>query len=326
MLINFFKSSYPTQYLLLLLVSGILWLPSFLYPPEIVTGEITAAPAYDLIIRLLSAYPLLLIITGYLLLITGGFLLNVVMISHDLVSKNSLLPALVYVIFMSIHTESLTLTQSLLSAIFIILALNELFKLYELTDALKSVLTIGLLLSSASLFNFSCILLFPFIFASLLIVRIGTWRDWVVPIIGFLIPYLYLWTYYFITDQLPFVYSPYIDYFNHLFNFQLDFRDWGLAIEGAILVIFVIPALFKTISLLNKYNIVTRRRLSISFWLFIFCIIAALLPGDLVLNNLYFIPGVIFVAHRLDSVSHSIWREILFLLIIIAIGINHYLI
>jgi len=300
-------------------------MPSFLAPPEIITDQYSVQPIYNLIAGWLSDFPLAAAILGYIVLITSGIYLNIVMISNDLISKNSLVPAFTYIVLMSIYPENLTLTPILISTLPLILMLRIVFSMYELTDTLKASLSIGLAISIVTLIYFSGIFLIPFIFIVLIVLRIASWRDWIIPFIGFILPYLYLWAFYFVTDQTSLVFSVYAEYFSRSFHLEIDTSYTYLLIEGFIVLFLLIPSMLKISASLNSFNIVTRKRLNIISWFFFFTVIIAFSGGEPSGNYLYYFSGSMLISHFLDTKKRSFRNEIIMVILVAGIILNHFI-
>lgn len=325
MLITLFRSSYLPQYLFLLLIGGILWLPAFLSPPEITVTAHSVQPVHNLVSRWLQHLPLIAVVIGFVLLMLEALFFNMILISHDLVSKNSMVPAIVYTVLMSSHYENLTLTPILLAGILLLALLNVVFSMYEKADTLKDQLTAGFLIAFASMVYFPSVFFILFILYVLIIYRIVTWREWLVPFIGLVIPYLYLWVWYFWAGSLPGVYSEYREFFTNLFITRVRPDTGDMIVEGALVLLLLVPAFYKVLSQLNSYNIVMRKNLSVGNWLLVVCLIITFTSGSLLHNNLYAFGGSVVLAHYLDNARKPVWNEIVFFIFAAGITVNNFL-
>ncbi len=324
MLIGLFRQSYLPQYILLVVIGAVLWIPAFLEPPGILVTGHSTQPLYNLIAGWLAGNPLLQVILGFVLLIIQSLIFNVIMISQGLVSKNSMIPAIVYVVLMSTNFDNLTLTPLLLSAFFILTLLGRVFTMYERSDNLMELFSSGLLISFASMAYFPSFFFLIFILYVLVIYRIVTWREWTAPFVGFLIPYLYLWVFYFWVESLNPVYDEYVNFFNELFITTLHIDTGDIIIEASLFLFILLPALLKAISSMGSHNIITRKKLSVSNWLFVITIIITFTAGNLLDNNLYTLGGAVIVAHNFDITTRSRWNELIFLFFTAGTAVNNY--
>jgi hypothetical protein len=324
MLITLFRSSYLPQYLLLILIAILLWLPAFLDPPPLIHTDYSVQPLYNIITGWLINLPLTAVIIGFVLTIIQSLVFNMVLISHGLVSKNSMIPAIVLVAMMSCHYQNLTLTPIILAGFLLVALLNIVFSMYEKTDNIKDLLSAGFLVSFSSMIYFPSIFLLLFILYVLIIYRIVTWREWVVPFIGFIIPFLYLWTYYLWTDELNVVYVEFGRFFSHIFNTVIIPDVGDIIVEGWLILLILLPAFVKTITSLNSYNIISRKKLSVSNWFLVITIVITLAYGNLLNNNLFAFGGAIVAAHFFDVSKRSAWNEIVLLLFVLAAAVNNF--
>ena len=324
MLIALFRASYLPQYAFLVVVGVALWIPAFLEPPEITVTGHSIQPLYNLIAGWLDGNPLLTVILGFFLLIIQSLIFNVIMISQGLVSKNSMVPAIVYLVLMSTHFENLTLTPLLLAGFFILAFLGRVFTMYERSDNLIELFSSGLLISFASLVYFPSFFFLLFILYVLIIYRIVTWREWTVPFVGFIIPYLYLWVYYFWIESLTPVYAEYAEFFSGIFITKMYLDIGDIIIEASLFLFILLPSMFRLISSMGSHNIVTRKKLSVSNWLFVITVIITFSAGNLLQNNVYALGGAVLVAHNFDITTRSRWNELIFLFFTAGTAVNNY--
>lgn len=325
MLITLFRSSYLPQYMVLILVGSVLWFPAFLSPPELIHTGYSVQPLYNLITGWLVDSPLTAVILGFILVIAQSLAFNMVLISHGLVSKNSMIPAIVLVVMISTHYENLTLTPLILAGFFLIVLLNLVFGMYEKTENLKDLLSVGFLISFASMIYFPIVFMLLFILYVLIIYRIVTWREWVVPFIGFIIPYLYLWVYYLWTEELPAMYDEFGIFFANLFKTSVSLDIGDIFVEGWLVLLILLPAFIKVLSSLGSYNILMRKKLSVSNWLLIITVIITFAAGHLLNNNFFAFGGAVLVAHFFDVSRRSAWNELVLVIFVIGVAVNNFL-
>jgi hypothetical protein len=325
MLISLFRSSYLPQYAFLVGITDLMWLPAFLVPPVIQHTQYSVQPVYNLLAGWLEGIPLTATIIGFAFLIIQALILNMILISQGLVAKNIMIPAIVYAVLMSSHYSNLTFTPVIFSVSFLLPLLSLVFRMYERTDNLTGLLSAGFLISFASMGYFPAIFFILFILYVLIIYRIVTWREWLVPFIGLVIPYLYLWVYYFWVDDLHGIYSGYGVFFTRIFNSSIPLNAGDIVIEVWMIVLLLLPALVRSMTSMSSYNILTRKKLSVSNWLLLITIVISFTTGSLLDNNIYTFGGAVVLAHYLDVMRRSAWNEIVFLLFTIAVMVNNFL-
>ena len=208
MLIKIFRSGYSVKIIMFLIISLLLWVPAFISPAEIVS-ESTFGIAYDFLVRQITMAPWMAAFFAFVLLIAQAIIFNAVLVQNPLFSKSVFLPALIYVILMSHNPAYLSLHPALFSNFFLILSLKNLYSTYSKTDALREAFNSSFWIAVASLFHLPAASMMLFIWFAFIIFRISAWREWLISIIGFITPYLFLIIIFYLFDGIPF----FLDFF-----------------------------------------------------------------------------------------------------------------
>ncbi len=161
-----------------------------------------AAGFYWGIVSLFGKSVLSLRILAIILVILQALVLNRALIRQDIYNEKTYIPALLYVLFMNISTDFMTLSPQLLSLTFLILALNYLLKPEE-RGRNDELLSAGIYLGVAFFFNFSAIF---YLFLSVVIIilfRASSWRGILNLFYGFLSIVVIHISFFFISDGLP---------------------------------------------------------------------------------------------------------------------------
>lgn len=324
MLIRFFKSSFYSQYLLLFTIAVALWLRAVLDPcPYKVSGE--ESIVFNLIFGLIGTQQFVSAALAILILIFSAVLLNFVLIRHELLPKNSMLGALVYVVLMSNTPMAVSLNPVLFAGLFIIPAFDQIMLTYGKADPTQQVFTASFLLALASLIYFPAIVLLLLLIFSLLIFQTLSLRIFLVSFTGAFAVYLYLFLFYFLSDSMEGQFWLYIEWFTSFPQLSPpplggDYMIWTL-----ILLLFVV-ALMQTFSQLNEGNISVRKKMLLNLWFLLLAMITLVFEGDMI--NI----AIIFLAIPLTTIiasflalrkKASLWMELYIMLLILAIFVNN---
>lgn len=195
---NLLRNNMPLQVLLILAALVLLWI-----------GPLTEAPAmtashgdgilYTLLAGLFAAVPRAAVITAMILVLAEGVLLNKILADINIVPRTTLLPTLMYVVFMSANAS--TLTPMIIVAATIITCSNQLM----LRSTLLTIPTVQIC-SATALIGIGTLFYIPsvaFVVAFIIVAinyRLYSWRDIAATILGFLAPYLMLVIVLFFTD------------------------------------------------------------------------------------------------------------------------------
>lgn len=329
MLIHFFRKSYLFQYLLLLLLALILWLGALIHPMDIqLDTEALLTPGYSLLLNLLQGNLLLEVIIGLILVISGALLFNYALTKFDLVPRNTLVPAMVYVVLMSYSPSLLGFHPITIPALFTVLILFYLFQVYTEEEAYAQIYNIGLLIGISSIFYFPSIFFILFIWATFIVYRLYSWREWTIPLTGIITPYLFLFTYYFIVDSLEPAYLAYAAFFSKMtiFHFSFDFSLMNYIITS-LLILFFLWSAFLLLSDIQEKTISLRKRYWAVFWLLAIAIISYFISDVFFKWHQVFslIPASVFIAYAFLQIKNKRWIEIIWGILIILIITNNLL-
>ena len=144
MFIKLFRSGYSLQLVIVLVISLLLWVESFINPLPAM-HEFTPAPLYNITYYLIRNIPVVQVILAFLLLFVQAFLLNNILIENGIVRKNSFLAALIYFLIMSHANELFTLYPALIANFLLIIVLYYLLKIFNQPEAYADIFNAGFL-------------------------------------------------------------------------------------------------------------------------------------------------------------------------------------
>lgn len=329
MLIKLFNKSYILQYFLIVMIGVVLWLGAFVYPAEPSLYTNTHVFPGNLIINWISTgNNLVATIIAFLLMLGGAFLLNFIVTKNNIFPRNSLLPALVYVVLMSHSPQMLKLNAVIISVLFLLLVLNNIFLIYHRSEDYENIFMIGFWIAFASFFYSQSIFLVFFVWFTFLAYRLYYWREWIIVLMGLITPYLFLWTYYFWIEELGLIFIAYADTFREInliafTNFNYSYIYYLVI---AAIVVFFFWSFLKVTSAMGKRIILYRKMLWSLIWLLLISILIFLFSGSGKGSSMILlIPVSIFIASGLNELKRSFWAEIAFSFLTILIILNNYL-
>lgn len=204
-MIKLFKTSQPWVLVMLIIYTVILNSNLYFHPPVV---EFTAtAPLSQLILQSIKgislAYPNVLVTLFIILVLLQALLLNYIIDRHKLLNEYTSLPSLCYILIISLFNNHIFMSPPFLVNFIILLILLYIYNSYDNNSFLEPFDT-GFAIGVASLFYLPVLLLILFMLISLRITRVFDWRQWVVSLIGVLVPYFLISVYYFWIDKLGF--------------------------------------------------------------------------------------------------------------------------
>ena len=199
-MLKLFQGNMALQAVLIIVALVLLWGRALMSPPLMECGE-SPAILYGLLCGWLSPVPRLAVIVALTLVLIEAFGLNLLLADAGLVSQNSLLPTLLYIIAMRVG--SATLTPIVLVCGIAILCLRQLM----LHGTLLTIPS-GKICAATALIGIATLFYTPavFLMLSYLLIaanyRLYGWKDWALMILGFMAPLLALLCVLYMTNGI----------------------------------------------------------------------------------------------------------------------------
>lgn len=191
----------------------------------------TGFPLFDLVQHLLLSSKWLSAILIFIISLLTAMGFNNLISEKGVLKYNTILPASVLLIFVSIFPFS-----PLWIAIFVLLFfLNKLLGIYQKERPYAVLFDAGLLLGVSVLIYPPSIYLFPLIYIANLIYSAVGWRNYIIPILGFLSPLLIVASFLFVVDDLPM----YLTHYKVSLTFRLPSASVSLS-EGIFLSLLAV--------------------------------------------------------------------------------------
>jgi len=325
MLIRICKTTQPTPVILIVIISVVIRFLAFNECEKL--ADENGMPLYDLIWQFMHAGgKYVVLVTGFILTTTQAIHLNYVLNKHAVLYKNSWLPALMYSVLSGLLPLFLSFHPIILVNTILIFALDQIFSLYKTDHSLSSIFNIGFLLAIGALIYLPSIVMFILFIAAILILRPFSWREWIVSIMGFLLPFFLAFLYYFMTNHLMEFYQRLVvtginkkPDLKHIFTYQYSI---SLILTGVLFVL----SIFRLQA--NYYKNVTKSRL-IQQLLFIMIIVGFIsvvvsLDDQLYRFSILAIPFSVYLAYYFLSGKKEWINETTFLVLLITWMYNFF--
>lgn len=322
MFIRFFKHNYFIQFIGLLILGFALWINVFVSPPPIVEKTLTT-PFYNLFASS-TANHFLLILLAFIIILSEAIYLNYILIKHELIKRNSFIAAFIFLVLLSHSVQLQHLYPALISHLFVLTAFDAMLQIDIKDEYLRLVYKTGFYVGIASLFYLPAISLIVLIWMSLFIYRISSWRPWIVPLLGLLTPYLFLFTYYFWMDEASIYLIAYLDYFSGL-KLLFSGNDGYEQVIMTILVFFIAISFIRVMSRLGDKKIMARKKVQVTFYFFMIGFIILFLNNGLIIHaSTIYIPVSVFLAIYFTDLNKIFWTDLLFSLLVVFIIFTHF--
>jgi hypothetical protein len=324
MFISIFKNNQVISIVLLSIAMLLIWIPAFKDIAPIPYNN--TMPLYEFYVRGANNFPYFHPIMALLLIVSESILLNYILNKFEIMAKKTAMPAIFYCLLMSCCKPLTHFYPLLFSNFFILLTLYKIGLSYRVEEAFSSIFDASFFIATASLFYFPTIIIYPLIWVTLIVIRPFIWREWIISILGLLLPYLFVVVYYFWTDKVNFllydkIFFPSSDALLTLNNQRQSF----IAVAGMLILLMTLSIL----TLLRGWpvnTILSRNFLVVLFWLLGLSLLSYSMAPVFKITYLAVaaIPLAVFVANYFLMTKYKWISELIFLLFLIAIIFENY--
>ena len=320
-MINQFRKLSPINLLLLLAYTFFMRMAIFYEMPPQLNFDFLEPFARLLInIDLDNAFsPQTNIFFAAVLVFIQALIFNRVVNNHNLLSKPSFLPALMFISGTSLFMPFMVLSPALIGNFFIIWIIDKLLKLGKSANSITTVFDIGMIIALGTLIYFPFMAMMLMIFLALLLFRSFNWREWVAGLIGFITVFFFLGVFYYWKDNLSSFYQIWKPLGNKFPSvFKINYNDYLVLIPVAIIIILASLQLRENFF---RSFISTRKGFQLLFFMFIVAGASFYLKPDFRIWHFLLCvpPGAVLLAYYFSNAKKRWFYETLFLLFVLSV-------
>ena len=322
-MIKFFRNSYLIQYVAIVLLVIVLWVPSFL------TGNVDAAfrspvmPLYNLLADLLDFWSPAMLIFAMLLMGLEAVFFNSILAANQITGMVHMLGAVVFLLLMNLLPVQTTFYPFLLSSAFLLMFIHTFFAIYQSPRPELYLLNSGFYLSFATMCWFPSLLLAVWGIAALGIIHKSSLRLYIIPFVGLLLPYFFYFGAHFLMGDLMPVLQGYADYFSGFRLTVANFNWLRIAVLGFLVLLLFIPLLVPHLYSFEK-SVAVRTKIAMTYNLLLIGIFMLFLEGDPMLHGVLFIALSILFSYSLAYLDRLKWPDVTFVILLLAVLASHY--
>ena len=322
MFLRIYKNGNFFHAISIIIIAVVLWIPAFLFPGPTTYSE-GSSLVFSLLFSLIPGSNFAHILIAFLFVLASALIVNFLVVTNDLAGKNSTHGFFLFVMLSAASTVFMTLNAEIIASFFILLMLNELFKLPKSNESLPNAFNASFLLGVASLFYLPLIVLLVVIILSLMTYRISTWRDYVVSIIGAFLPLVFAFVLYFFFD-LQEVFLSKISA-----AFTVDLSVTGFSRPDLILALLlaglVVPSFIKINGTAIEKSILMRQKMSVINWLTLFLLLILIVFTKQATSwFLLLVPFSLILTTAFAGVKKLKWVDLYITLVFILILFSNY--
>ncbi len=234
-MLRFYKSNHPLV-VMLVLVSVILLHTCAFYKPVTYAGEFVN-PLSIALMWLLSLIPfnqvLVINVFSVALLFTQALYFNTILDKHKITERGNYLGAYLFILLSCMFQNFLFLSPALVANLFLLIEIDLLFSIYKKENVSSQIFDLGFVISVSSLFYFPSLAFLLFLFFGVLILRPFKIGEWMVLLIGAIVPYFLSAVYFFWFDRLP-------EFFNNITFRKVMNEEFGFVTNTQVIIISLV--------------------------------------------------------------------------------------
>jgi len=269
MFIRVLKSNQPIVIFIIAILIGLLWLSSFIDPIAMkIPADSLNMPFYDLCSHYIPVNSFMSVMIAFVLVVVQSIVLIQFNKRNIVINYRTYLPAFFYILIASSFIPLQRFNPVLIGSFFIFVAVSFVYTTYRVDYALNNLYLAGFFIAIATLFYAPFAIFIVILWISLLILRPFIGREWVVGILGFLTPVLFVFTFYFVfKEKMLFVY---IDRFLQSFILIKQFYSIHLSyyLFFGLIALLILFASYNLIMDMQKKKIKIRKYFILNWWMF----------------------------------------------------------
>lgn len=316
MIFRIYKNIDPSVIFLILLLAAVGWFSPVYHSIHSSFPEYTfEMPFYYWIYIYLTKFPVLAHVFIFLFLLFQTYFMSRFNNKFFLLETQSYLPSVFFILLINAFIIPEDLVPALFGNLFILLAINKVFDTYRKDQNWLNYFDAGLLIALGSLFYIKLAYYILLVWISLMILRPFRSREWLVSLFGFLLPYIFVISYFYIFQDI-FLYK--IQLFVHnLFIFKYIINvTTPYILFFSLLIFLILLSSFLILFLFQKKKVSVRKFFQVFLWLFIITLVLFALSGFRDYKILIFaaMPLAYLFANYFISIKSTFWYEVLFTL------------
>ena len=231
-MLRFYKSNHPLVVVLVFLALILLHAYTF-YRPSFYTDEFIN-PLSRVLILSLNIIPLKQLfvqnILSILIVFTQALYFNKILDKYKIVERGNYLGAYVFILLSCMFRNFLFLSPALIVNVLLLLEIDLLFSINKKEKVSSQLFDLGFVIAMASLLYFPSLAFLLFLFFGVLILRPFRIGEWLVLLIGAIVPYFLSAVYFFWFDRLP-------EFFNNITFRKVMNEEFGFITNVQIILI-----------------------------------------------------------------------------------------
>lgn len=261
---------------------------------------------------------IIIILFGAIGLIFAGFYLVKININYLIIQKRTQFPAFFLIAISSFAFHQHLFSTAIIASLFLLLAIDRIFGSIEKEAPTLRYLDAGILLGLGSLFYNNLVFFIPFFLIAQFTFKQFNWKEFVYPIIGLVVPFIYIFSGYFLFNR-PIITDLKITY-QHMFfdRVKLD-HPLPLLIGIGIYIIAMIIANMFAIKKYATTKVLSRNLYQMVFYLFVIGLIVLIFvpSAGIELFFIISIPSSVLLSIYFSECRNNFMNQLLLIILML---------
>ena len=260
-------------------------------------------------------------------------MLMMLLIAYMLVSLNTsvifidertFLPAIIYILLVSLFPDYLVLNPALPAALFLIAAVRKIMDTYRVQGIAYDLYDAGFLISAGSLFYANFIFFGILVIAGIILLRSVVFKELLLALMGFLTPWILISAIWYVSGKEAF---EVLDLLNN--NIRADMPDYIQELLPILLLIFpgmlVLISILHLLSVINTKKIKSRNTFYLLLWVLVISGAVFTISPSVSVDIIWLagIPAAYFLSHYFVFMRNRTVKEISFTILFLAVIFMH---
>lgn len=210
----------------------------------------------------------LIILLNYSFIAIGAMLISLISVNQEITDKQNYFPVFIYLLLTMACVNPFQVSPQIFTNVFVLYSIYKLLDTYRNENVLSQIFEAAFWLCFSAFITISSIISFPLFFIILLILRPFHWREWVIALLGFLLPlFMYESMAYLCDFNRWYIFDAIVLYFEFLR--VPSFSEYYLPLS-VVLVFFLIAGIFSNLVYGFGNTVKKQKAKSILLWMLFF--------------------------------------------------------
>ena len=307
-MIRLFKSLQLATLFLIPIIIIVFWARTIFHSNPV--PDAGSLPLWGFINALLIAFPSWVNFIFLIVIISGeSIYMNLLMNRHEIQYKNSFLPAFVFALLISSFPGMMQFHPVHLINLLVLIILDRVFTLFKNDFPVSALFDCSFLTGIAALIYFPAVILIPFLLITLIVLRPFHFKEWLITMIGILLPYFFISVYEFWNHNIFQFWELYLDSFKFIRPSFIIEKNLNLILFASYILSILLFSLIKLRMNYRKNIIRTRSNQQIFLILLLFGVAWLMLVEKIEIIHFAFliIPLSVFCSYFFISAKKKLW-------------------